>query len=60
MYTLRYVDAVCKIPPWAEYRCKKYHRLLSVMRSKNDSNAHVRDLQIWKRRMERRWHLLCL
>ena len=60
MYQLWYVDAVCKIPPWAGYERKKNYRLLSQLRQENDSNAYVRKLHIWEWRMERRWHLLCL
>ena len=60
MYQLWYVDAVCKIPPWAGCGRKKNYRLLSKLRQENDSNAYVRKLRIWEWRMERRWHLLCL
>ena len=60
MYTLRYVDAVCKIPPWAGCGRKGNYRLLSKLRKENDSNAYVRKLRIWEWRMERQWHLLCL
>ena len=60
MYPLRYVDAVCEIPPWAGDERKKNYRLLPKLRKENDSNAYVRKLRIWEWRMERRWHLLCL
>lgn len=48
MYPLWYVDAVCKIPPGTRHGCKKYHRLLPIMRSKNDCNAYVWKLRVWE------------
>lgn len=60
MYKLRYVDAICKVPTWAGYERKNDNRFLPKLRQENDINANVQKLRIWERRMERRWHLLCL
>lgn len=41
MYKLRYVDAICKVPPWAGYERKIYNRFLSKLRKEDDRNADV-------------------
>lgn len=60
MHELWDVDAVCKIPAWSRYKCKKDHGLLPTLRQKDDGDADVWRLQIRARRMERGRNMLCL
>lgn len=41
MYKLRYVDAICKIPPWAGHERKNDNRFLPKLWKEDDRNADV-------------------